>query len=174
MEGKSCCRCDAPATNRKQKTFYCEKHFRFLKMRGAASYSRKIVPTWEQLDQMLASLDEMKCPHCKRAMTMRSGDDRSSVLTLQHYRSGELGFLCFSCNVRHGQYAGDSFMQMPLGHKTCPRCKILKPYDGFYRAWTSKKFDNRTTYCKACAQLRKREWKANVASKKRLLNGSVL
>jgi hypothetical protein len=44
----------------------------------------------------------------------------STVITLQHDRDGTIRLICKGCNSRHHLHPGDSYYQMPRGHKRCP------------------------------------------------------
>ena len=128
-------------TNGPGTTWYCEKHYRFKKMRARAQQSGKVVPTWEQLEEMLLEcLNEHgqlgKCPCCGRQMQWRAGADKKkgSTISLQHNLDGTMCFICHSCNVGHGNSKlGDRFLELEYDEKYCPRCDTVKSLDQFYK-----------------------------------------
>ena len=121
-------------------TWYCEKHYRFLRMRTDAQRNSKVVPTWEECEKMLRPcLNEHGelggCPSCGQQMQWKAGADnkRGPVLSLQHNLDGTMCFICHSCNVGHGNSRiGDRYLEpTPVGFKHCADCDTVKPLDQF-------------------------------------------
>lgn len=117
-----------------------EKSYRIRQMRRDAHRNKKAVPTAEALEKLaeLVASDGMKCPACRRAMNWLFKDGRSTVVTLQHDRSGVIRLICKGCNSRHHLHPADTFYDLPEGHKRCPRCEAVKPVDAFYRLATGE------------------------------------
>jgi len=148
-------------------TLYCEKHYRFNRMRTDARRDSKVVPTWGQLDEMLLEcLNEHGelggCPSCGRQMQWRAGADkkRASTISLQHNLDGTMCFICNSCNVGHGNSRiGDRYLEpTPVGFKHCGDCDTVKPLDQF-----NKSRRNRigvTSFCRECVNNRSRKYRA--------------
>lgn len=157
--GPVCCRCDAQAVRKQGRQWLCAKHYRFGSMRVRAKRDGKVVPSWEQLENILSYINNMKCPHCARIMNWLRSDGAATQVTLQHYRSGSLGLICLSCNTRHAQMAGDSFCNLAADHKVCPGCNKCKPLEAFRRDF-SRRWDNRASYCRECANERRNRWVA--------------
>ena len=109
---------------------------------------------------MLSHLTGMECPHCKREMHWDRSHGTASQITLQHYRSGLMGFLCHSCNVRHAAQDGDSFVTIPITHKLCRDCNQVKPLDAFGFNRKHQRFDDRHTYCRGCMSARVAVWRS--------------
>ena len=126
-------------TNGPGTTWYCDKHYRFKKMRARAQQSGKVVPTWEQLEEMLLEcLNEHgqlgKCPCCNRQMQWRAGAEMKigRTISLQHNLDGTMCFICHSCNVGHGNSKlGDRYLYLEYDEKYCPRCDTVKSLDQF-------------------------------------------
>lgn len=151
--------CVAVATRRSGGTPLCDRHYRFRQMRGLAGHRRLAVPTCEQLQELLDRLDGMACPHCKRAMNWIATDGQATVITLQHYRSGELGFLCRSCNTRHVNFAGDSFLDTSPHEKHCARCDRMLPLISFHANRSRGRWMGVANACKECMRLYGKEYR---------------
>lgn len=122
--------CGNPATRLvRGNAGYCDQHARFLQMRHGAAVGGKFAPPIFQLEQMVPA--GMKCPTCTRQMNWYTRDGWSTVAVLQHDRNGSVRIICQGCNVRHGHMPGDSFFELPKGHKLCRNCEFIKPLNEF-------------------------------------------
>ncbi len=128
----------------------CVKHYRFKQMQHEARVTGKLVPTVQQLEDLLAALDCLRCPICGRAMNWLAREGQATTLTLQHDRDGGLRLLCRSCNTRHSWYEGDSFYAVGPDRKRCPVCRELKPLTEFHRVTTDRYWGGRGGRCKPC------------------------
>lgn len=155
--GPACGRCKAAASHKQGHQWLCPMHYRFGQMRACAKRNGKLVPSHEQLHNMLSYLIDFQCPHCFRKMNWLQRDGSPTQVTLQHYRSGSLGLICLSCNTRHGKMPGDEFCELPNGHKKCFGCDTVKPLTSF-RGDNGKRWNNKQAYCRDCANSRHREW----------------
>ncbi len=144
------CKCGEMAVSNSGPRHKCAKHYRFFLMRMVAKRDSKLVPSYEQLENMASHLRDMKCPHCSIAMNWLSENGHATTVSLQHYRSGSMGFLCVSCNSRHSQQPADEFMSMPATHKKCPCCQNVLHLNDFYKLQNSKNFGKSSTYCRIC------------------------
>lgn len=122
---------------------YCPKHYRFKRMRQVAKQDGKVVPSWEQCEEMLLlCLNEHGelglCPCCLQQMQWKAGDDKKTgrTISLQHNLDGTMCFICHSCNTGHGHSSlGDDWFEtqnVSDGHKFCPYCKEIKLIDQFH------------------------------------------
>ncbi|HXE08991.1 MAG TPA: hypothetical protein VN612_13910 [Acidobacteriaceae bacterium] len=161
--GPACGRagCDAPSVRKQGRQYLCAKHYRFGQMRVRAKRDGKVVPAAEQMENLLSWVPDLVCGECHRQMNWLAEDGTDTVLTLQHYRSGSMAFICLSCNSRHASMPGDTFCSMPALHKRCPQCEQIKPFSGFAR-------DNGRTgpiklksWCKACSSTAHTNWQRN-------------
>jgi hypothetical protein len=148
-----CRRCNEPAL--KSSPRLCAKHARFRMMRRQALIDRKAVPTIEQIEALFAALDAMRCPHCQREMAWKRQPVPAMQMTLQHYRSGAFGLICFSCNSRHAASEDDTIL--PPGMKRCKGCKQVKPFADF-RPDSNRPATTRFSYCFPCDKARKLRW----------------
>ena len=148
--------CKKESIMKQGRIWLCVKHYRFQQMRCNAKRHGKTVPTYSELELMLSGLMDMQCQLCKQKMNWRSIDGQSTVISLQHWRSGGFGLLCRSCNTRHAFRPGDSFEYSEF-EKHCPGCSQLKPVGEFY---TDKRgrWSNTKTYCKGCSDERCKAW----------------
>lgn len=128
-----CSKCDSPAVRRTWRVNWCAKHYRFSSMRQVAQARKLYAPTFDEMQEMVDSLDGMKCPHCERKMNWLLKENAALVITLQHYRNGTIGVLCKSCNSRHAAQPGDEFTEIPLTHKRCHKCSQVLPRTAFGR-----------------------------------------
>ncbi len=130
-------------------------HYRIFQMRKAAKKGGKTVPPQEVLEDMarVVVANAMRCPACGRAMNWLFKDGRSTVLTLQHDRSGEWKLICKGCNSRHHLLPGDMFYGLPGGHKRCPKCEKIKPHSEFCTIKTTGEFASGCRDCLKVASL---------------------
>lgn len=154
----ACAHCAAVAVMLQGHQLLCVKHYRFGQMRATAKRRGLLVPSLNDLEQALQSLSAMQCPYCAVTMNWRGADGQASVVTLQHYRSGAIGFLCRSCNTRHAFFEGDDFMTIPQDHKRCPDCRLILPLTEFCID-RSGRFMDRKTYCRQCSANRHKAWR---------------
>lgn len=152
-----CSRCNEEAVIIQGHQHLCEKHYRFSQMKATAKRHKKLVPTHEQLEQMVDK--EMLCPDCGVKMNWRSRDGKSTVASLQHYRSGRLAIVCLSCNTRHASMDGDSYCDMPKDHKQCPSCLVVKPQTEFSADNGRTGNIKRKSICKKCSNKKVNDWK---------------
>lgn len=129
---------------------------RLLQMRWTAKYRGKTIPSITDLENMVPL--DMKCQTCQREMNWFRKDGDSTVITLQHDRSGIHRILCQACNVRHAFRGGDSFYDT-VYLKRCHRCKELKPFSSFYLD-NSPRWAHRSSKCKPCNAAYHREFMA--------------
>lgn len=95
--------CASPAVSRR----LCAKHLRFHRMRMSAQTAGKKRPTFATLERLVPP--GLVCPACGRRMNWLKRDGAASMVTLQHDRSGRLRLICFTCNVQHWRFPGDTF-----------------------------------------------------------------
>jgi hypothetical protein len=156
--------CGGLGVRRRRNKWVCAKHYRFEHMRRVATRDGKVSPTREHLENIL-SWDGMTCRDCGVTMHwLKEEGPRAQQLTLQHYRSGSMGFVCLSCNTRHAAMPGDSYCDLPKDHKRCPKCEQIKPLSEFYRDASKAKteFLQLTSWCKPCSSASRERWrKAN-------------
>lgn len=152
--------CSSERFRKQGRIWLCKKHYRFQQMRVRAKSDGKAVPSYVDLQSMLDALPAyMECPHCRRKMNWLSKEGTQTVITLQHYRDGQMGLICLSCNTRHAAMPDDSFVDLPSGHKLCPSCGKVKPHSDFYK--DNSRYMSVKTYCKECAYGKFRNWVAN-------------
>jgi len=152
---RKCSRCNEPSCAKQGHQWLCEKHYRFRQMRGKAQQRGLAVPTYEWLEANVP--DGMICCWCKRTMNWLQRDGASTVITLQHDRSGELRLICLACNSRHARFSGDEFYSLPIDKKPCPACKQVLPLSAFCID-RSKRWQDRKSMCRQCSTDVHREW----------------
>jgi hypothetical protein len=152
-----CSRCEIEAVIIQGHQHLCEKHYRFAQMRASAKRNGKEVPTHEELEQM--SLVGMDCPDCGVRMNWRSINGKSTVASLQHYRSGRMAIVCLSCNTRHASMDGDSYCDMPKDYKRCPSCESTKHQSEFSADNGRTGLIKRKSICKSCSNEKVTQWK---------------
>lgn len=155
--------CSRKAYVRQGRIWLCKKHYRFSQMRTCAKRHNKYVPTYEELELLTINtlqIDKGKvCPECNRVMNWVKKDGSSTVVTLQHDRSGNIKLLCQSCNSRHSKYDGDSFYTRNKSKKLCPKCKDEKELSDFFNVKSSsKRWLNKGSYCKDCNRKYQKEY----------------
>lgn len=150
--------CESESHIKQGRILLCVKHYRFSQMRASAARNGKTVPSYVELESILARLDELRCPCCKRSMNWLMKQGSSTCITLQHNRSGGHKLICLACNTRHAAMGGDSFYEKKDGFRTCPDCRTEKPIDQFWR--NSERMDKTHTYCKECSYARYKKWQA--------------
>lgn len=158
-EGVTCSRrdCAEPAFRRLGNAKYCVKHYRFATMRTCAKRHGKTVPSYEELE-MLIPLG-LICQPCGRPMNWLAANGESTVLSLQHDRSGEYRFICRACNTRHAAHDGDEFYAIPSDQRRCPGCLHVKPLSAF--CMDISRWLGRKTYCRGCASGRHKAWRTS-------------
>lgn len=151
-----CYVCGDEAIKRHGRSNLCAKHRRFIQMQKTAKNDGKYVPSIYEIEKITPS--DMICQDCGALMNWVDGSNRPSNAVLQHYRDGSLGVTCMSCNTKHGMMPGDSYRDLPDGHKLCTACKTIKPLTSF-----SLRKDGKRPYpmskCKQCSLEAHREWR---------------
>jgi hypothetical protein len=162
-----CYVCGDEAIKRHGRANLCAKHRRFVQMQKTAKTDKKYIPSIFEIERITPS--NMICKDCGVLMNWIDGSNRSAGAVLQHYRDGSLGVTCLSCNTKHGQMMGDSYRDLPHGHKLCGVCKTIKPLTSF----TLRK-DGKKTYpmskCKPCNLEANKRWREKNPEKYKSLN----
>lgn len=153
MNGK-CIKCNSDSKKNVGGSEYCAKHFRFSQMRHTAKHRGKSIPSFEQLEIMLIE-NGMICPGCGNEMNWLNPDDSKLRISLQHDCSGEIRFLCFSCNCRHSKRPGDSFYTDPKDKRRCGKCHLWKDFSEF---WKGTRYLGLQNECKSCRSERHKSW----------------
>jgi hypothetical protein len=146
-----CSRCNMPATRNDGGTMHlCDCHYRIKKMRNSAQQTGKSVPSSAEIEAMIAALDGMRCPACKRTMVLHTDrGDLASVVSLQHWEDGTVGLLCQSCNTRHRSAGDERFAQISADTKSCSICKSILPLRDFN---VGDGFGRRQSACRKCSR----------------------
>lgn len=159
-----CKRCNQPGYREKRgKYWLCKKHYRFMQMRSSAQVEGKRIPSHEALEKLWSDVG-MICPHCNRKMNTLRIDGGSTVVTLQHDRSGQVRLLCMRCNVQHAVCPGDSFYTFDPNMKWCSKCDTTLPLSSFYE--DARTLNGRVSHCKRCKLKQGAQWAANNRDKK--------
>jgi len=123
-----------------ESSMYCDKHRRFQTMKNKARRDGKLVPTGEQLEEMLKpclSADgSLICPRSKKSMQWVAGADgrKGSTVSLQHNLNGTMEFVSHSANVSHkNSKLGDLYWNLKDNEKFCPDCSTVKDKTSFGR-----------------------------------------
>lgn len=145
-------------------TCYCEKHYRFKRMREVAQKRGKSVPSWDKCEELLQPcLNEDgtlgKCPSCHQQMQWREADKkRGPTISLQHNHDTTECMVCTRCNAGHGKSKlGDRYLEpTPVGFRHCSQCDTIKPVAQFPKNRT--KGSGLDSNCKSCEGTRKRKY----------------
>lgn len=124
--------CDEKAYKRSGNIHLCAMHWRISTTRARAKYRGQEVPTREWFESAIKSLRNMECIVCARRMNFLSKDGHSTVMSLQHDRSGKMRLLCQGCNTRHAFYPMDDYYAKNGKEKWCAACAQYLPLDRFY------------------------------------------
>lgn len=162
-----CYICGSDAVNVHNRKNTCEKHRRFLQMQHTAKWDKKYSPSIYELEKLVPK--DMVCQDCGKTMHWVDDENRSLGAVLQHYRNGTLGIVCCGCNVKHGSMSGDSYRDIPNGHKLCTCCKTIKPLSMF-NVRRDGKVEYPMSKCKACNLQKNKEWRAKYPEKYKALN----
>lgn len=128
----NCIKCGDEAKKKWGGVWMCLPHYRLSAMRCSAKAKGKTVPSWKELYHLLSKLCCLQCPHCKQQMVWLRSQNSRRVITLQHDRSGNIKFLCLSCNSSHGNLkTDDDFYKTPKLFE-CRGCKKDKDLKSFY------------------------------------------
>ncbi len=149
--------CSEPSHIKQGRIWLCVKHYRFSTMRSTAKRFGKIVPSYQELEVLLSDTRGLVCKDCNRQMNWLSREGQSTVVSLQHYRSGKLALVCRACNTRHAKYKADTFCELPKDSKRCPSCGEIKKLSEF-KGDFSGRWANRKTYCVPCSNKKHRDW----------------
>ncbi len=145
----------------------CEKHKRFLQMQHTAKNDKKYVPSLYEIENLVPK--NMLCQDCGDLMHWIDNSNRSKGAVLQHYRDGSLGVICNSCNVKHGLMPGDSYRDVPVGHKLCRSCKTIKPLEMFGKR-SANPDDYPKSSCKECCTQKNKAWRESNIERYKALN----
>ncbi|WP_186194443.1 hypothetical protein [Burkholderia gladioli] len=152
-----CARCGYIAARYQGHQWLCAMHYRFGQMRASAKRKGKTVPTVDQLQALVHPDGE--CRDCGKLMTWLAAADRCAVVTLQHYRDGSFGLVCRSCNTRHAFMPGDTYRDLPAGHKFCPHCLKELPFSMFSADRGRSGEMKLKSWCKSCSSSAHRIWR---------------
>ena len=162
-----CYVCGDEAIQRHGRANLCAKHRRFVQMQKAAKHDGKYIPSLFEIEKITPS--DMICQDCGVLMNWIDESNRAATAVLQHYCDGTLGVTCFSCNTKHGHMAGDSYRDLPHGHKLCGACKTIKPLSEFAQRKDGKK-PYPMTKCKVCNLEANKKWRTQNPERYRSLN----
>lgn len=162
-----CYVCGTEAINRLGRSNLCAEHGRFLQMQKAAKRDGKYIPSIYELQGLVPK--DMRCGDCGIEMNWIDGNKRSSGAVLQHYRNGTLGITCMSCNTKHGLMPGDSYKDLPKGHKLCGACKTIKPLNMFGKR-SANANDYPKSKCKTCELDAQKNWRLKNPERYKQLN----
>lgn len=152
--GAACAWCERPAHIRQGRIMLCAVHYRISSMRARAKRDGKIVPSRAEIEALVPT--PFVCFGCDRAMNWLRSDGASTQVTLQHDRSGHLRLICLGCNTRHALHPGDTYYEIPAGHKRCFDCEQVKPFEEFPVARSRP--IGRYSYCRPCTSIRFKKW----------------
>lgn len=162
-----CYVCGSEAIKRHGRANLCAKHRRFVQMQKTAKQDDKYVPSIFELETLVPA--DMKCQDCGVEMNWIDGSNRPANAVLQHYRDGSLGITCMSCNTKHGNMPGDSYRDVPAGHKFCGSCKTIKPLNDFGKR-SAKEGAYPKTKCKSCELEAQKKWRQSNPERYKQLN----
>lgn len=148
--------CRRNAFRKQGRIWLCKRHYRFQQMRANAKRHGKSVPAYEWLEQAWNALKN-RCPVCSQKLNWLSSEGTSTVVTLQHDRSGTHRLLCLSCNVRHSSFEDDTFYSSDPSKRVCPRCQYTLPISRFGTD-NSGRWKNKKAYCRDCSTWYHRQW----------------
>jgi hypothetical protein len=130
-------------------------------MVNAARKSGKVIPqhSWLASEWPI----EMQCPVCDVDMSCDSSN-KTNKITLQHWQDGTLGFICYSCNISHGnmsrKYSDADRRIMVAGHAKkmgylyCTCCDQIRVKKSFSRNRSRK--TGYEAWCKPCSSKNRR------------------
>jgi len=154
-----CSQCDLQADYVDKKRRLCNMHYRFNQMRQDSKFRYGTKTTVKELEGKLPK--DLVCPKCQVQMVWRRGKNEKRVnnlITIQHWKNGEVSFLCLSCNVRHASMVEEMFIAMPDDHKLCPHCKTIK-HSSEFGVKNSRANLKRNSICKPCNIEKSKEYK---------------
>jgi hypothetical protein len=132
---------------------YCAKHYRIQSSRNRALNRKLYAASLKELEEMIPA--DMKCRLCNCTMGYSIREvDRNHIMSLQHWRSGKLEWICLRCNTSHGstQEPDDKWIELQRSvkehEKFCQLCKKVKDVAFFYK--TSGGSKGLSAYCKLC------------------------
>ena len=137
--------------------YYCDKHVRFRRMADKSNkrYGSKL--TIQDIEDLYDSIylnDNPTCFQCGKKMNWRPDIKRSNIITIQHWENGILGFLCHSCNARHGSSTNPNVFNILLDKKWCPKCRQEKDKGDFTK---NKNGTNGLEWkCKECRKIHRK------------------
>ncbi len=142
--------CEQPSTRQMGCCQYCNKHYRFKKMRSGAQQKNKYMPSWEELSEMLPK--DMICNICNKQMIWHKKLGKlNDVISLQHDNNGDIRLICFACNIGHrNSKLGDEYFNIQKDHKYCPECEKILSIKSFYK--NKSKRDKHNNICKKCVK----------------------
>jgi hypothetical protein len=138
---------------------YCYKHYRVLVAMRSSKRNKKVTPSFDYLISIIPH--DMLCNECGREMIWNSElGYHGDVISLQHWPSGEVSWICCSCNTAHGntKCLWSDYTKMDVHSKWCPQCKRIKNKRDFAQ---NKSVPNGLQgTCKSCGNLKYAEKQA--------------
>lgn len=129
-------------------TWKCFKHYRISCAHRDSRARKKPTPSFEHLESIVPK--DMVCPICGVLMEYHSSiAGISCVISLQHWKSGEISWICHGCNTAHGHTtcSEENWSVLDALSRWCSLCKAILPLTSFYK-------DSRR--CISCDLARKR------------------
>jgi hypothetical protein len=157
--GLVCKWCERPAHIKQGRILLCAMHYRISSMSSRARRDGKTAPSRAEIEAILPN--PFICKPCGRPMNWVRDDGASTQATLQHDRNGEIRIICLACNTKHAQHPGDSYYDLPGGHKRCPDCEQILPVDAF--VIDKSRPVGRKSYCRKCSSIRHKSWRSSHA-----------
>ena len=134
-------------------TLYCYKHYRFKCMAVVANKrygSHLVIDDIENLyNEKYNKEKNPRCSGCGKVMIWHTKlGNRRDVISLHHWENDLLGFLCVSCNSRHGTSTNVNVLNVSKNNKWCSACKTIKNIKEFGK--DKAQLDGLNNNCRSC------------------------
>jgi hypothetical protein len=152
---KNCYVVGEHARNGQKSSFYCNKHYRFIRMQAKAKEKNKYIPTDDELEILLFLCGKEKvCFSCNKKMQWHSKyKGLRHVISLQHNHNGTISFICHGCNGGHSRsHLGDQYFYIDKNKKYCPSCKKVLSRSKFNKS--TYRYDGLRHECRQCQKIR--------------------
>lgn len=140
--------CNRIAQHKHGGSVFCDKHYKFHNIICDCKQNRKYIPGYEELENLLNQLIDMKCPICRKQMIWnKSWGDNKNIISF-YQNNDKILLICKGCNLKRATHSlKDKCFDIPKNFNYCCLCKNILNKNQFPKY-------KKITYCYKCNALK--------------------